>query len=217
MTTAPASDRAGPGRPVDLAKRAAILEAGRELFFRLGPQVSLDAIARRAGVARQTVYNGWPNKGALFAEIVHSRADAVSRPLLDVADDAPIGATLARFGRSYLELVLDPESIGLLRALLGDPTVRQQFAAVFYATGPSLGANRLADYLRRRCAAGDLIITDIDLAVEMFVASLRGNHHLAALLADQPMPAAAELDRRVQAAVALFLKAYAPTGQDSCR
>src|SRR6266516_4027316 len=54
MTTS-ASPR--PGRVLDPAKRAAILEGARAVFMREGfAQGSMDAVAAEAGVGKQTVY-----------------------------------------------------------------------------------------------------------------------------------------------------------------
>ena len=48
----------GPGRPKDLAKREAILEAAKCLFLRHGyAGSSMDAIAAHAGVSKLTVYS----------------------------------------------------------------------------------------------------------------------------------------------------------------
>src|SRR5690606_27373214 len=47
--------RAAPGRPKDLAKRGAILDAARQLFLEHGfAGVSMDQIAARAGVSKLT-------------------------------------------------------------------------------------------------------------------------------------------------------------------
>lgn len=60
---------------------AAILEAARELISAEGSSVSMDAIAKRAGVAVGTLYRHHPTKAALV--------DAVVRRSIDqIADDA---------------------------------------------------------------------------------------------------------------------------------
>jgi len=64
---------AGPGRPKDLAKREAILEASKALFVRLGfDAVSMDQIAAEAGVSKLTVYSHFGDKETLFAAAVQS-------------------------------------------------------------------------------------------------------------------------------------------------
>ncbi|KAG1258263.1 hypothetical protein G6F65_015638 [Rhizopus arrhizus] len=73
----PAAKAAGPGRPKDLGKRAAILEAAKALFIEQGyTGVSMDAIAAQAGVSKLTVPNAlkccptpcsWPTRTARCA------------------------------------------------------------------------------------------------------------------------------------------------------
>ncbi len=59
----PAAKAAGPGRPKDLGKRAAILEAAKVLFIEQGyTGVSMDAIAAQAGVSKLTVYSHFGDK-----------------------------------------------------------------------------------------------------------------------------------------------------------
>ena len=57
----------GPGRPKDLEKRAAILQAAKQLFTTQGfDGTSMDAIAGLAGVSKLTVYSHYRDKERLF-------------------------------------------------------------------------------------------------------------------------------------------------------
>ncbi|WP_330970248.1 TetR/AcrR family transcriptional regulator, partial [Lysobacter sp. A3-1-A15] len=59
---------AGPGRPKDLAKRAAILDAAKSMFTQYGfGGASMDQIAAEAGVSKLTVYSHFGDKETLFA------------------------------------------------------------------------------------------------------------------------------------------------------
>lgn len=61
----------GPGRPKDLAKREAILEAAKALFLSLGyANTSMDAVAAAAGVSKLTVYSHFTDKQTLFCSAV---------------------------------------------------------------------------------------------------------------------------------------------------
>ena len=54
---------AGPGRPKDPGKRAAILDAAKRLFVSQGfERVSMDQIAAEAGVSKLTVYSHFGDK-----------------------------------------------------------------------------------------------------------------------------------------------------------
>ncbi|HOZ25340.1 MAG TPA: helix-turn-helix domain-containing protein, partial [Thermomonas sp.] len=68
---------AGPGRPKDPGKRAAILDAAKRMFVAHGfDGVSMDQIASEAGVSKLTVYSHFGDKESLFAEAVRAHCEA---------------------------------------------------------------------------------------------------------------------------------------------
>ncbi|SFR92555.1 transcriptional regulator, TetR family [Microbacterium sp. cf046] len=59
--------RAGPVRSA--AAREAILTATAQMFRRVGyDQLTIEGIAKEAGVGKQTIYRWWSSRGALIAE-----------------------------------------------------------------------------------------------------------------------------------------------------
>src|SRR5688500_19640533 len=71
---------AGPGRPKDLGKRAAILEAAKQMFTQGGfDGASMDQIAAAAGVSKLTVYSHYGDKEALFVAVVKSHCEQQDR------------------------------------------------------------------------------------------------------------------------------------------
>lgn len=79
----------GAGRPRDPRIDAAILQAAAELVVEVGyANLSLAAVAERAGTTKTALYRRWPSK----AELVHEAAfsvppNAVTEPPGDVAGD----------------------------------------------------------------------------------------------------------------------------------
>ena len=62
------------GRPKSEAKAEAILHAASELFLSQGFQgTSMDAVAKRAGVSKQTVYSHFANKEELFKACIGAK------------------------------------------------------------------------------------------------------------------------------------------------
>ena len=73
-TGKPTPRGAGPGRPKDLGKRAAILETAKEMFIEQGFNgVSMDGIAAGAGVSKLTVYSHFGDKETLFFEAIQAK------------------------------------------------------------------------------------------------------------------------------------------------
>ena len=69
---------------------ARVLEAASELFAAEGDGVSMEAIARRAGVGVGTIYRRFPTKKALGGAIVADHLDEVHREAVAAADAAPV-------------------------------------------------------------------------------------------------------------------------------
>ncbi|MDN3351712.1 TetR/AcrR family transcriptional regulator [Actinomadura sp. DC4] len=63
------------GRRRNPAVRQAVLDAAADLLASAdGPAISVDAIARRAGVSKHTIYRWWPSKGAVLLEAMVEQA-----------------------------------------------------------------------------------------------------------------------------------------------
>lgn len=68
----------GPGRPRDPAADAAILRAALDLLVERGVAgSSIEEIARRAGVAKVTVYRRWSSKEVLLADAIAAARDDI--------------------------------------------------------------------------------------------------------------------------------------------
>jgi AcrR family transcriptional regulator len=64
------------GRPKSLATHAAIIEAARALLDEVGPsRLTIDAVAKRAGVGKPTIYRSWANAQELAMTALVARDD----------------------------------------------------------------------------------------------------------------------------------------------
>ena len=120
MTTERVAERQ-VGRPRRAAIDAAIIRAAVELMTEGGVEATtLTAVARRAGVARATVYLRWPSRSALIGAAARAAVGGQVLPLTgDLAQDIRVGA-------SWLQRVLDlPTTAAMLpeiiRAVLANP------------------------------------------------------------------------------------------------
>src|SRR5579872_2455618 len=126
MGTGPSSticDKVSPGkrsRAPRLASGGAIREAAAGLFLERGYQAtSMDEIAARAGVSKQTIYTHFPNKEVLFEDLVLGNAGRVDEFLSGLKDTyegaGELEAGLRAVARSYLGFVIRPEVLRLRR------------------------------------------------------------------------------------------------------
>jgi AcrR family transcriptional regulator len=77
--------------------RARVLAAAREAFATDGPSVSLDDIARRAGVGAGTVHRHFPSKEELFRAVIADRLEELTGVAGDLANAPDPGAAFFDF------------------------------------------------------------------------------------------------------------------------
>jgi AcrR family transcriptional regulator len=192
-----------------------IICAAREAFLEKGYDgVSMDEVANRAGVAKQTVYARYVSKDALFLAVVESLQGRMLSALC-AAGSLPIRDRLQQIGRELLELVLDPSSLSLSRIALGAsyrfPTLGH---SVYGARINKLHAV-LADILEHAAKDGSLSVDDPKVAAEQFLALVRGELHLHCLYDPSFRPARAKIERQIKAGVDCFMARYGAAAASS--
>ncbi len=188
--------------PQDTRQR--LLDAACEAFREEGYQVSIDRIAARAQVARQTVYNHFPSKEALFAEVVRH---AIQSVLVTLDRDGEVRATLLAFSEAYRAKILSADGIAIFRTLTAEAPRFPALAKQFFRQGPQTTRKRLAEYLARAMQQGRLRRDDPDFAAEMLAAMLADFDRLRGLMNLQT-----DLLKSAKSAqvVDCFLRAFAP-------
>ncbi|WP_312166928.1 TetR/AcrR family transcriptional regulator [Phenylobacterium sp.] len=196
-----------PGQ-IDLAKTQAILDAAAQVFGERGLAASMEEIARRARVSKQTIYNHYGSKPELIRAIVDRRVKEITAPLmLPQAAEHPEEA-LAAFGRSMLTAVMIPRGTTMLRMTVESAADQPDLARAFFEAGPATSRRRLADFLRMETQNGRLGVEDPELAAEFFASMVIGAHQIAQLLGVVRALDAAEIDRIAREAAHRFMKAY---------
>jgi AcrR family transcriptional regulator len=104
--------------------RQAILAAAIALISELGyHQTSVDAIAQRAGVGKQTIYRWWPSKGAVALEALEDSLATV----VDFQDSGDIVEDLRHHMQGVTKLLgstqIGPVIQGLIAAAQSDPAL----------------------------------------------------------------------------------------------
>lgn len=193
-----------------VCKETAILEAATRVFLRHGyGATSMEKVAREARVAKQTLYNHFGSKGALFEAIIHHRARnfLAGLPFADVK--APdVESALLTLGRQFLAIILSSTSLRLYRLMIAEAPRHPELGRMVYRVGPRQVVERLADYFRERTAHGELSVAEPELAAEQFIGMLIGHLQLRALLEVEPSPESKEVDKAVRHAVTWFLEAF---------
>ncbi|RPE75767.1 TetR/AcrR family transcriptional regulator [Vulcaniibacterium tengchongense] len=199
----------GPGRPKDMGKRAAILEAAKRMFTLHGYEgSSMDQIAAEAGVSKLTVYSHFGDKETLFAAAVESHCETSLPPsLFEPAPEVPLRERLLDIARAFYAMVTDPEAVAGHRMLCTPQVAATALPKLFWEAGPVRVQGDFAALLARRIAAGELDIPDVPRAAGQFFALVKGEPH-ARLVFGGPAPSPEEVEAHLAASVDLFLRAY---------
>jgi TetR/AcrR family transcriptional regulator, mexJK operon transcriptional repressor len=195
-------------------KRRAIAEAAAGLFLAQGYQgTSMDEIAARAAVSKQTVYKNFSDKEQLFSDVVlgaAARADEFIQALPRVlAGTDDLRAGLQALARQYLATVMQPRLLQLRRLIISEAGRFPDLARTYYRRVPERVMDALAAQLGELADRGLLRVDDPHVAAS----------HLAFLILGLPLDramflgtghelSATELDRRADDAVDVFLAAY---------
>lgn len=211
MTLKPATAKAAaPGRPKDLGKGLAILEAAKDLFITQGfDGVSMDQIAAEAGVSKLTVYNHYGDKESLFVAAVKSFCEQqLPESMFEGGPGMGLRDRLLRVARAFHAMIASPEAIAGHRIMCTPQMTESHLPRLFWEAGPMRVQASFAELLRRRVAAGELEIDDIPRASAQFFCLLKGEPH-AMQIFGCGRPDDAELERHLTASVDLFMRAYA--------
>lgn len=210
VTTRTASDKAPPGRPKDLGKRAAILAAAARLFVAQGfDGTSMGAVAAAASVSKLTVYSHFGDKDSLFTAAVSARCEQqMPATLFTVARGAPIEQALLGIARGFHGLIHSDEAIALHRMMIANAGQSTHLAELFYAAGPRRILDALEGFLRQAIRASQLQIADVHLAAEQFFVLCKGLAHMRRLVGCSKPLTRHQRDRHLAAAVELFLRGY---------
>jgi TetR/AcrR family transcriptional repressor of mexJK operon len=184
--------------------RERVLRAATNSFLAHGYRSSVDEIARRARVAKQTVYQHFSSKDELFKEVARGLA---SRVLIEL--DAPSGdlrESLLRFGLAYRNRALGPQGIATFRTVVPEVPRFRALARTMYANSAGEMVRRLADYLSGAMQAGRLRRDEPRFAAEMLLGMLAGHDRIKRLFSVNDAEGEAPRTARI---VDAFLRAYA--------
>lgn len=199
------------GRPVDEAKRDAIVAAARDLFFERGfSGTSIEEVARRARVSKVTVYNRFTDKQTLFVECIVGECQGMEADLqLDMAATGGLRQRLIRFGEVMNAFLNRPELVRFENMLGGEMDRHPELGVLFLNAGPRRMKAGLASVIEAAAVQGEIVVADPMAAAELLGSMIKG-------FADLERRFAADNEgkfmssERIAYAVDVFLKAHAP-------
>jgi AcrR family transcriptional regulator len=177
--------------------RRAVLAAADDLLAERGfAATTIEGIAARAGVAKQTIYRWWPSKVDILLDVLGDDMQAH----LTVPDLGDLERELVQAVNGWAVFLAESDPGAVLRALTGQAQHDPELAARLRTEQLSRQRERDRAPLERAVARGELPAgLDLDVAV----AELVGPVHYRVLVTGEPVgpEVAAEL-------VATFLRAH---------
>lgn len=187
--------------------RTRLVQAACAVFGEEGYRASVDRIAARAGVARQTLYNNFANKEELFREVGQLMADSVAQELCMGRDG--LSQTLYKFGIDLRSKTLSDKGIAIYRSFLVEGARVPEMASAIHGRVQTRLSELVSEYLSVAMKSGELRRDDPVFGAEMFISMLI---HIdrARRLAGSPQLEAGDEQKRVKKIVACFLRAFKP-------
>jgi AcrR family transcriptional regulator len=195
-------------------KSAQMLNAAKRLFARSGyAAVSMDDIAKMAGVSKTTLYAYFDSKENLFAEILENESAGVEESIpIPEAFEGDAEGVLRRFAYGFARFFVDGRGLEMYRLFVTDLHRFPDLVRRFHAAGPMAMRARLARLLAQMAEAGALSLDDPELAADNLASLVQGRLPFDRAIG-LPPPARAEIERHVDSALRLFLRGYAPVSR----
>lgn len=192
---------------INNGKRERVRDAAIQVFIEDGYGASMERIAARAGVAKQTLYNQFGNKENLFAEVIRQSVDDITVSLGDLKLD--LRRSLLRFAAAFRAKALSSHGLGLHRALIAEAPRFPKLARVIHEKGAANAREALAKFLQQAMDSGQLRKTDSQFVAELLLSMLAGFERVRLLYGVKGDPTSLNEKQKCVAIVDCFLNGLA--------
>lgn len=198
------------GRPVNPAKRAALLAAARRLFLAKGfDAVTMGEIASTAQISKATLYANFSDRGALIEAVIRKESErVVGVEYLTQGAQLDLEAMLRRFGVRLLTLLTDPERLKFDTLMATAAERYPDLNARFFDAGPGRGRATLAKLIAAGARRGLIAVDDPREAAGDLLGLWQGFIRIETVLCYRRTPGSRELRRRAARGVRLFMRLY---------
>jgi len=195
-------------------KHREIMQAATAVFVAKGYDgTSMEEIATKAGVSKQTVYKHFADKERLFAEIVLATTDQVDQVVglvtTSLGDTRDLESDLGRLARGFITALMKADVLQLRRLVIANADRMPKLGRSWYENGFERVLATLASCFQRLADQDLLHFEDPLLAANHFVGMLLWIPINEAMFTGNDKPRGqAELDRLADAGARAFLAAY---------
>jgi TetR/AcrR family transcriptional repressor of mexJK operon len=189
-------------------KRKQIIDAAGSLFINSGfEKVSMEEIAKSAGVSKQTVYSHFGNKQQLFTAAIDGKCDEYDLAPGKINRSMHCEEYLVSFCMHLSALLTSEDAIGMFRVCVAEAG-RSEVSELFWEAGPGKIRSQLANYLAEQNKLGLLNIVNIETAAAQLISMIVCETQFRSVLGLQKNRSDTELKEYVSHCAQMFYKAY---------
>jgi AcrR family transcriptional regulator len=133
-----------------LRNRQRLLAAAKASFGEVGPEASLDEIARRAGVGIGTLYRHFPTRDAVIEAVYRHEVEQLASSADRLLDELPPGDALRQWLRLFVDYLAAKKVIAAALGPTGSGTT------VLYASSGDIIRGAVGKLIGRAKASGDV-------------------------------------------------------------
>lgn len=191
-------------------KRQAIIHAASEAFLENGYQnTSMETISNKAGVAKQTLYNYFGNKDALFIAVVDQKCDYRDNATMRSTDikSENVEEVLKKYAQSKLIDLISSENTAMYRMMISEAIRFPNLGQMFFLAGLEKDRLLLVDFLTLQKEAGNLAVDDPEQAALFFQGALNA-YFRAKFIMTGEIPSKEAIQKYIDYCIEKFLILY---------
>lgn len=190
-------------------KRKQILESATQLFTEQGyAATSMDIIASKAEVSKQTVYSHFGSKDELFSAAIEQKCESAQVLDLTLLDLTDLPKTLLLLAQRFVEMITSKEACAIHKICAFESKSYPQVSELFYQAGPLRIINELEQLMKILNDKGLLKIDNPRIASIQYLNIMKGELWMQVEFNLKERTSQEALNEYLQASVALFIKGY---------
>lgn len=206
---AKARTRKSSGRPkqADIQQRVdELLDVATRLFIEHGYNATtIDGLAKVAQVGKQTIYSRFPDKKALFLEVIRRSLDSqFVNDTFEIDYEVSFEEGLFDWANYILRSALHPRFLGLYKFLLSEGPRFPEIPEAFASASSTRYRSQLEQYIERKRSKGEHYHLSAQTTTQIFFYLMNG-YIFRYAIENWPIPTADEIAKHAREASTLLL------------